>query len=632
VQKYDHGPKIPVIAGHFMFWNEKQDPVTAWTEADAKMYTHIIYYDVPSNIIAQRRAGDKTRSREPCSVSHLDQWKESEMKQLREVCAKKGILFSVVSCELHEPALLAKSRIRSQIINFHHHSEEKNWRRIEQRIDGLVADRDGSLDKVLVFDADKTLTTSDTGVMFWNAFDAGRGIQPHDRICPLKALFRGPLKYTYKAFHQVSILFGQPGAEEYEVLCEEVALAVSVHPELREFIRKATSKPYIMAIIVTCGQQLIWDKIVEKVGLADRIKVIGAGRASDPSALVVDANIKANIVKRLKAKHGLHVVALGDSPLDVPMMEAANEAIVVVGPEDSRNVSMETVLENAITSSSLTAARQVILPRGSRCRLSPHVLPIISLDEELRLRCMLAHRPAFTATQTTKVVPHAIAKVPPHARGPVPAGVLPFKHATNTPMAKLLMAPMRNASIQGRDLREAHHQVGRHLSIEFLSELLGLEKYLMPHVQGGQTEAHRLRNESTTGIIALMRGGEPMALGVSDAFPTAALIHAKEPGDLRPEQIKPLKAVILVDSVINSGKSITEMVRRIRSLAPGGIRIAVLAGVVQAKAVSEGPYALDKLDGGGGLCLAALRVSDNKYTGKGGTDTGNRLFNTTYLE
>jgi uracil phosphoribosyltransferase len=415
---------------------------------------------------------------------------------------------------------------------------------------------------------------------------------------------------------------------------------VSVHTELQEFIRKATSKPYIMAIIVTCGQQLIWDKIMEKVGLADRIKVIGAGRASDPTAHVIDANVKANFVKRLKAKHGLHVVALGDSPLDVPMMEAANEAIVIVGPEDSRSVNMETVLEKAITSSSLTAARQVILPRGSRCRLSPHMLPITSLDEELRLRCMPAHRPEYKATQTTNVVPHATAKVPPHAatkvpphaRGPVPTAVLPFKHATNTPMAKLLMAPMRNASIQGRDLREAHHQVGRYLSIEFLSELLGLEKYLMPHVQGGQTEAHRLRNESTTGIIALMRGGEPIALGVSDAFPAAALIHAKEPSDLRPEQIKPLKAVILVDSVINSGNSITEMVRRIRSLTPGGIRIAVLAGVVQAKAVSEGPYALDKLVGGGGLCLAALRVSDNKYTGKGGTDTGNRLFNTMYLE
>ena len=32
------------------------------------------------------------------------------------------------------------------------------------------------------------------------------------------------------------------------------------------------------------------------------------------------------------------------------------------------------------------------------------------------------------------------------------------------------------------------------------------------------------------------------------------------------------------------------------------------------------------------VTFLALRVSDNKYTGRGGTDTGHRLFNTPYFD
>ncbi|KAH6688926.1 uracil phosphoribosyltransferase-domain-containing protein [Plectosphaerella plurivora] len=555
----------------------QKEPVVVWTDGDAKMYTHIIYFDVASHTIAQRRARDSARSRDHCSIAHLEQWKKSEMEQLRDLCAKKGILFAVVSYDRDDPALLAKSRIQSLLVNFHHHSEDKNWRRVEERIDSILTCQGKSLDKAFVFDADKTLTTMGTGTMFF-ALQASRGISRDDRVCPLKALFSGPLQYTYTAFRQASILFGEPGAEEFDALCEEVALTISVHPEVQTFIQKATSKPYITAMVVTCGQQLIWDKILDKIGLADSVKVIGAGRAGDPSALVIDANIKANIVKTLKKKHGLHVVAIGDSPLDLPMMEAAHEAIVVVGPENSRSVSMEAALENAIKSTSLTAARQVILPRGSRCRLSPHLLPIIQLDDEITLRGMLAHRSGYVASQA----PRPLSQGPPHEVAVVSAGTLPFKHATDSPMAKLLMTPMRDANVSGPALREAHRQVGHLLSVEYLTGLLGLEKYPIPHVQAQSSEGYRLYNERSTGIIALMRGGEPMAIGVNDAFPSAALIHVKEPKDLRADQVKPLKTVILVDSVINSGRSITEMIHRIRSLAPG-ISIAVVAASCRAR-------------------------------------------------
>jgi uracil phosphoribosyltransferase len=85
--------------------------------------------------------------------------------------------------------------------------------------------------------------------------------------------------------------------------------------------------------------------------------------------------------------------------------------------------------------------------------------------------------------------------------------------------------------------------------------------------------------------------------------------------------------VILVDLVVNSGKSVVEFVERIRKLSPTA-RIVIVSGVVQDQAVASGELA-DMLALAPNLHLVALRFSENKYTGKGRTDTGHRLFNTT---
>lgn len=106
-------------------------------------------------------------------------------------------------------------------------------------------------------------------------------------------------------------------------------------------------------------------------------------------------------------------------------------------------------------------------------------------------------------------------------------------------------------------------------------------------------------------------------------------LHAKYAEDIENRHVEDQKTVILVDSVVNSGKTVVEFVRHIRKLH-ATIRILVVAGVIQA----------DSLAPGGALAqvpttdigFISLRLSGNKFTGKGTTDTGNRLFNTTYLQ
>jgi uracil phosphoribosyltransferase len=129
-----------------------------------------------------------------------------------------------------------------------------------------------------------------------------------------------------------------------------------------------------------------------------------------------------------------------------------------------------------------------------------------------------------------------------------------------------------------------------------------------------------------------MRGGEPMAFGVNEVFPLAMFAHAKKPEDIQIALLKSAVTVVLVDSVINEGTSIVEFVKCIRALH-ATIRIVVVAGVAQQEAVKKQGLIENKLskEERTGLSIVTLRVSDNKYKGVGGTDTGHRLFQTTQL-
>lgn len=55
-------------------------------------------------------------------------------------------------------------------------------------------------------------------------------------------------------------------------------------------------------------------------------------------------------------------------------------------------------------------------------------------------------------------------------------------HATDRGAAKLLITPMRDTTVAGPKLREAHHRAGWYLANEFLTDVIGFEEFLITHV------------------------------------------------------------------------------------------------------------------------------------------------------
>jgi uracil phosphoribosyltransferase/adenylate kinase/phosphoserine phosphatase len=588
--------RVAVVAGHFMFWPEGEEagrPV--YTRNDLNTFTHILYLDVRAECVAERRLDDTERTRPSVSIKHLRKWQEAEKSQLRRLCRDHGILFSVVASH---PTLLNK--ISMLLRDFRHHSDRHNLSRAESRLDELLMAGQGQLETVLVMDADGTLAANDTGLLFWNMVSTSR--QWGNKECPLKTLFSSSLGYSYPAFRQAALLYEEVADDqEFDALCKDAALAVTMYPEIVSLLQVVAEQEHVRAIVVTCGLRHVWEKILEKEGLSQTVKVIGGGRIAD--GFVITATVKAALVTRLRDSHKLYVWAFGDSLLDLPMLGRADQAIVVVGEEQTRGKTMDAALLRAIAHDGLRA-RQALLPNSVSPRLDTTKLPLIQLKEQEVLNSILCRRNQY-----------------PH---------LQVLHATDRKAAKLLMTPTREATVAGPVLREAHRRIGWYLAIEFVADKIGVDGFPIPHVQGHQTSGHRLRHEQQTLIVAILRGGEPMAFGVNDAFPLAMFIHASRPEDIKPHHLQGQRTMLLVDSVVNSGGTVVEFVDHVHSIY-ATIDIVVVAGVAHTNSVSGNGGIAQAVIRHPNLSLVALRLSDNKFTGRGTTDTGNRLFNTTHL-
>ena len=589
---------VGVVAGHAIFWDDKDDAeILVVTPRDLEVYSHILYLRTDPEIIQQYRFDDWVRGRDTVSLEHLEKWQKQEEDILRTLCRVHGIHFCVISPGNNvesEDIFLRKLWALISDLGIHNEHVNRNNAilRLEEAMD-CGATRDGELKTMLVMDADKTLSAQDASKMFWGKVSYhGASTGPKNL---LKELFGGPGGYSYHSFRQATLLYEEVADDRvFDVACEDVASEVTLYPEFVSLLHQAAELHHIGAVVVTCGLRRVWEKVLEREGLSESVKVIGGGRIAD--GFVVTAEIKADLVAHIQGVYRIEVCAFGDSSLDLPMLLKADRAIVMVGDEECRSKSMEAALSEAIRVQGLIAS-QVVLPSTATPRLDSIKLPLLQFSP--------ADIEAILCDSDFRLL-----------------------HATNNSAASLLTTQTRDATVAGPALKEAHRRIGWYLAVEFISKVLGLESYRIPHVQGGNTEGHRLGGEKRTTIVPLMRGGGPMAEGINEVFPLAMLVHGNKPDDLKLHHVEHQDNIILVDSVINTGKSILEFIEHVRRLHTT-IRIVVVANVVQDRFVSgETAKSLSRFQN---ISLVALRLSKNQFRGSGDTDTGNRLFNTTHL-
>ena len=193
---------------------------------------------------------------------------------------------------------------------------------------------------------------------------------------------------------------------------------------------------------------------------------------------------------------------------------------------------------------------------------------------------------------------------------------------TNKKSFIILGTESRKADISSFELCEIHKELGKLLGYQIIEncELIEIE---INHVQGRKI-GFELKDKKNIFIFALMKSGLYIAEGLRSVFKESSLFLVNNEIPNLDNIDLSEKTLFIADSVINTGKSIERTIESIFKKHYRFKRVIVVASVVQEESIE---ILKDK-----DIELYAVRISKNKYIGKGNTDTGNRLYNTIFIE
>lgn len=187
------------------------------------------------------------------------------------------------------------------------------------------------------------------------------------------------------------------------------------------------------------------------------------------------------------------------------------------------------------------------------------------------------------------------------------------------PVMRLLVDRTRRAAVAGPALAQAHREVGAALA-PFAGSRCSLYSVPIEHV-AGPSQGVELEPRLAPIVLVLMRAGLFVAEGLWSSIPGAALVPWDgDPAALSEAPIEG-RPVIVVDSVINTGRSIHRTLELLVERRPAWVTVAALVANSDGLASCCGRW--PEVD------FAIARVSSRSYVGRGGTDTGARLFGTT---
>lgn len=304
--------KIGLLAGHYMFPSfviEDDEPTCVGTRRDFDVFTHMIYLDIhPSTIAALRSSDDpqKRQERGTLSIDQLSNWQAKERSTLRVDCYHERVFFTTISEDSADGPAVSKL-----ILSMLEYDQERNRVRVLAEVDQALKYNTKAL---VVLDADKTLAEADSGRLYCQEAYAGN-------FDALKAIF-DRYSYVHEAFRQVALLYTEVGSAKFKRICSDVASDITLYREIEGYLKACNDEKDVVTIIVSCGPRLVWQEVLRRKGFS-KFTVIGLGQAD---STIVDPDIKKAIVKHAQ-KRGIHVTALGDSPIDIPMLRAADKSL-----------------------------------------------------------------------------------------------------------------------------------------------------------------------------------------------------------------------------------------------------------------------------------------------------------------
>lgn len=317
---------IGVVVRFLALWNEDIHCYSVTPVADLKAHTHILYMEMPFKSYSGYQGGILQNVEVQANLKRWHGWQKGEICYLRHFCQENDITFTVLT-----PHLGTGPKISRLIQDFRVLNEWDNRKCAEEQLMRIMSTpRAKTVETVLLFDADGTLSPQDSEQLIW------RQVPPHlmplglDQTPSKESL--GQLGNTYKDYLQTVLLHEEVFDDgNFAAVCQQAAAAIRLYPDMLALLRWALKTRHTLPIILTGGTRLVWENVLKKVGLFEPVGLIGGGRHKDRAIMTPD--VKGHLITLLQEQCNTAVWAFGSGEVDTIMLMKANQAVLVTDSE-----------------------------------------------------------------------------------------------------------------------------------------------------------------------------------------------------------------------------------------------------------------------------------------------------------
>lgn len=298
---------VVLVDGHYAFIDGESFK-TVFTDADKYCYDHFFYLDtLTEKIVEFSRKQPKQPQDLTIQEYEINAWKDFEIKRLNSVCN-----------ELGKELVILDDDTQDCIQFLTHWIIEPNRFYYPEIANRLVSDFLGSNDKkystVILLDCDNTLSENDATYDFCDFLNIENS--------KLKQIFMGD-RYSSYQFFRMQNLYKCFDDEQLEKAIKYAAARIKISNKILMFTKRKYDNAYVCAL--TSGVWGIWQSKIDELGNIDKIWGNLVGKMQ---RFFITPLLKKYIALSFK-KYGVEVIAIGDSAIDIPMLESADQGYIV---------------------------------------------------------------------------------------------------------------------------------------------------------------------------------------------------------------------------------------------------------------------------------------------------------------
>jgi hydroxymethylpyrimidine pyrophosphatase-like HAD family hydrolase len=315
-----------IVDCHYAFISEDGYNVVL-TDSEKDAYDAIFYIDTPSDMIenySKNSEGEKKNL--SITAEQIRLWKKFDIENLQNICQSLNTELIILD-ENTENCLDFMELFLSKTDGFSFIAKKIALQIITEHSD-LIS----SHQEIVVLDCDKTISENDVTYDFCESLGIDRSV--------LKQNFKNN-RYSLYQFYNIARSYHRYSESDLNRASDYAKSKVKLNDLLLKDVKKNRSDS--LTIGLTSGVHRVWESISQEISFPQLL--IGCHDLKRNKYLI-STQVKLEFVKQLK-KLGKTVYAIGDSPIDKPMLEVADKGFIVA--HEKLNNGMTDYFKNSPT-------------------------------------------------------------------------------------------------------------------------------------------------------------------------------------------------------------------------------------------------------------------------------------------